>query len=155
MKKVIARAKTIIKLTDLNGGNLDIHINKGDDIVKVISLFLPLSDSEYTITYKEHENSNNAKIQAKPVSAIGQDTKIDPIRATSKNKDDVYRLLNVVHSMAGTCAVAKVGNWQLASSCSEENYTMTTWTNGIVDVKAVTINGEDHTYSLTARPKGE
>ena len=92
-------------------------------------------------------------VRTKP--AIDPNTKIEPIRATSKNKDDVYRLLNAIHSMAGTCAVAKAGNWQLASSCSEESYTMTTWTNGIVDVKAVTINGEDHTYSLTATPKGE
>jgi hypothetical protein len=107
----------------------------------------------YETALKALTLSDNAKIPANPVSAINPNTKIEPIRATSKNKDDVYRLLNAIHSMAGTCAVAKAGNWQLASSCSEESYTMTTWTNGIVDVKAVTINGEDHSYSLTATPK--
>lgn len=76
--------------------------------------------------------------------------KIEPIYANSENKDDVYRLLNLVHSMAGSLAVAKSGEWWLNGTCTmPPEYVMTVWTNGIVDVKAETRHGV-HEYSMYA-----
>ena len=80
---------------------------------------------------------------------------ISKIIASSDNKDDVYRLLNLVHSMAGSLAVAKAGGWSLKETCTmPPEYVMTTWTNGIVDVRAVTTDLTHHEYSLyaTAEP---
>lgn len=37
--------------------------------------------------------------------------KIEPIYASSEKKDDVYRLLNLAHSMAGSLSVAKSRGW--------------------------------------------
>ena len=76
--------------------------------------------------------------------------KIEPIHANSENKDDVYRLLNLVHSMAGSLAVAKTGEWELKEACTmPPEYVLTVWTNGIVDVKAETRQGV-HEYSMYA-----
>ena len=76
--------------------------------------------------------------------------KIAPIRASSENKDDVYRLLSLVHSMAGSLAIAKSGGWELKSTCTmPPEYVLTVWTNGIVDVKAETRHGV-HEYSMCA-----
>lgn len=76
--------------------------------------------------------------------------KIESIYASSENKDDVYRLLNVVHSMAGSFAVAKYGGWELKATCTTPpEYVLTVWTNGIVDVKAETRHGF-HEYSMYA-----
>ena len=73
---------------------------------------------------------------------------IKPIHASSENKDDVYRLLNLVHSMAGSLAVAKSGEWWLKETCTmPPEYVLTVWTNGIVDVKAETRHGV-HEYSM-------
>ena len=76
--------------------------------------------------------------------------KIAPIYASSENKDDVYRLLNLVHSMAGSLAVAKYGGWELKATCTmPPEYVLTVWSNGIVDVKAETRHGV-HEYSIYA-----
>lgn len=80
-------------------------------------------------------------------------TTITPIRASSENKDDVYRLLNLVYSMAGSLAVARTGEWELKATCTTPpEYVLTVWTNGIVDVKAETRHGI-HEYSMYATPK--
>lgn len=79
---------------------------------------------------------------------------IKTIKATNAlddngDKSDVYRLLNMVHAMAGRCAVAKVDSWELKSTCTMEYYVMTTWTNGIVDVVAESYPLEnEHVYTL-------
>lgn len=76
---------------------------------------------------------------------------ITKITANSDNKNDVYRLLNVVHSMAGSMAGAKLGGWYLKDTCTmPPEYVRTTWTNGIVDVRAVTTDLVHHEYSLYA-----
>ena len=76
---------------------------------------------------------------------------ITNITANSDNKNDVYRLLNIVHSMAGSMAVAKLGGWSLKDTCTmPPEYVQTTWTNGIVDVRAVTTDLVHHEYSLYA-----
>ncbi len=76
--------------------------------------------------------------------------KIEPIYASSENRDDVYRLLNLVHSMAGSLAVAKSGGWELKETCTmPPEYVLTVWTNGVVDVRAETRNGV-HEYSMYA-----
>lgn len=76
---------------------------------------------------------------------------ITKITANSDNKNDVYRLLNIVHSMAGSMAVAKLGGWSLKDTCTmSPEYVQTTWTNGIVDVRAVTTDLVHHEYSLYA-----
>lgn len=76
---------------------------------------------------------------------------INKITANSDNKDDVYRLLNIVHSMAGSLAVAKAGGWSLKDTCTmPPEYMQTTWTNGVVDVRAVTTDLTHHEYSLYA-----
>ena len=67
-----------------------------------------------------------------------------------EERSEVYRLLNMVHAMAGDCAVKKVGGWHLRSCGTDIGYAETTWTNNIVDVKAVTINGNRHSYSMYA-----
>ena len=76
--------------------------------------------------------------------------KIEPIYASSEKKDDVYRLLNLVHSMAGSLSVAKSCGWELKETCTmPPEYVLTVWTNGIVDVKAETRHGV-HEYSMYA-----
>lgn len=76
---------------------------------------------------------------------------ITKITANSDNKNDVYRLLNIVHSMAGSMAVARLGGWSLKDTCNmPPEYVQTTWTNGIVDVRAVTTDLVHHEYSLYA-----
>ena len=65
------------------------------------------------------------------------------------NDGDKYRLLNLVHSMAGQMAVAKIGGWQLAETCTEPHFVLTVWTNGIVNIRATSGNGH-HEYALYA-----
>ena len=80
-------------------------------------------------------------------------TEIKPIYTSSLEGGDIFRLLNLVHSMAGEMAVAKIGGWQLAETCSQPAYALTTWTNGIVDVTAETYKDSDkerHYYRMTA-----
>ena len=76
--------------------------------------------------------------------------KIAPICASSESKDEVYRLLCLVHAMAGSLAIAKSGEWELKATCTmPPEYVLTVWTNGIVDVKAETRHGV-HEYSMYA-----
>lgn len=62
---------------------------------------------------------------------------------------EVYRLLNMIHAMAGRCAVAKIDGWSLGETCTQDSYVRTVWTNGIVDVIAESYphDGEHH-YEL-------
>ena len=75
---------------------------------------------------------------------------IEPIYADSSNKDEVYLLLNIVHSMAGQCARnGHIGDWELKETATYPDYVKTVWTNGIVDVAAVTNPLlEHHQYSM-------
>lgn len=64
-------------------------------------------------------------------------------------KSEVYRLLNMVHVMAGRCAVAKVDGWELKATCTTDEYIKTVWTNGIVDVQAETWpDFGEHRYAI-------
>lgn len=75
---------------------------------------------------------------------------IEPIYASSDKKDDVYRLLSMVHAMAGQCATkGHVCGWELKETATYPDYVKTVWTNGIVDVAAVTNPLlEHHQYSM-------
>ena len=75
---------------------------------------------------------------------------IEPIGASSEDGGDVYRLLVMIHAMAGQCAIAKVGGWGLRStySHSEGRQFITVYTNGIVDVTANS-RGDSHYYSMS------
>jgi hypothetical protein len=78
---------------------------------------------------------------------------IETITANSREKDDVYRLLNMVHVMAGRAACIDKREWNLARTCSEESYSLTAWTNGIVDIEARTWKDCEphyHEYRLIA-----
>lgn len=78
-------------------------------------------------------------------------TDIKTIRAGNAGveKSETYRLLNMIHVMAGRCAVAKLDGWELGETCTSEEYVRTTWTNGIVDVIAETWpDFGEHTYTL-------
>lgn len=77
--------------------------------------------------------------------------KIETIVASNADaeKTEVYRLLNMVHAMAGRCAVAKIDGWQLSETCTMESYVRTAWTNGIVDVIAESWPHDgDHRYEM-------
>lgn len=64
-------------------------------------------------------------------------------------RSEVYRLLNMIHVMAGRCAVAKVDGWMLKSTCTMDEYVNTVWTNGVVDIKAETWpDFNEHRYTL-------
>jgi hypothetical protein len=71
---------------------------------------------------------------------------IETITANSNNKTEAYRLLNMVHSMA-VQSTAGVGEWAIKSTATYPDYVMTTVTNGIVDLIAVTV-GDHHTYTM-------
>lgn len=54
-------------------------------------------------------------------------------------KSEVYRLLNMIHSMAGRMAHSDIKKeWGLKCTASYQDYALTTWTNGIVDITAET-----------------
>jgi hypothetical protein len=77
--------------------------------------------------------------------------KITPVNATSHEGGTVYRLLNMIHVMAGGLANADSGGWRLARTATYPGeYVLTVWTNGIVEVGAETTtddSGEkDHYY---------
>ena len=71
-------------------------------------------------------------------------------------RSDVYRLLNMVHAMAGRDANSERPSWDLKSTATHEHYIMTVWTNGIVDVTAETEyqygdrDNPRHTYTMSA-----
>lgn len=79
---------------------------------------------------------------------------IKPIRANSREGGDVYRLLNMVHQMAGSLANSPRKEFQLARTNSDQfcGPIVTVWTNGIVDIEARSWNkGREryHEYSMT------
>lgn len=89
-------------------------------------------------------------------------TDIKPIRANSRDGGDVYRLLNMVHQMAGYLANSPSKNFTLARTQSNPDFAIVTvWTNGIVDIEAKTwrndASGADpyHEYSMTRVQKDE
>lgn len=77
-----------------------------------------------------------------------------PIHANSREGGEVYRLLNLVHAMAGMLANEPKKHFQLARTNSDSMYgpIVTVWTNGIVDIEARTWRDGDelhHEYSMT------
>lgn len=80
------------------------------------------------------------------------------VHANSRDGGEVYRLLNLVHVMAGMLANEPNKHFTLARTNSDSNYgpIVTVWTNGVVDVEARTWPAEYeggeryHEYSLTA-----
>lgn len=86
---------------------------------------------------------------------------IKPVHANSRDGGEVYRLLNMVHSMAGSLANSPRKEFTLARTNSDPQYgpIVTVWTNGIVDVEARTWPAEYeggeryHEYSMTAAVK--
>jgi len=79
-------------------------------------------------------------------------------RSTNEDQSDIYRLLNMIHVMAGAQACKKVGNWELSRTATYDDYVLTVWTNGIVDIKAETHkdyerNPVEHIYTLSAVEK--
>ncbi len=83
---------------------------------------------------------------------------IKPVHANSRDGGEVYRLLNMVHSMAGSLANSPRKEFTLARTNSDPQYgpIVTVWTNGIVDVEARTWSAEYeggeryHEYSMSA-----
>jgi hypothetical protein len=80
---------------------------------------------------------------------------IETIKANSKDGGDVYRLLNMVHQMAGSLANSSSKSFRLARTQSDPTYgpIVTVWTNGIVDIEARTYKDEVpayHEYSMYA-----
>lgn len=71
-------------------------------------------------------------------------------------RSDVYRLLNMVHAMAGHDANSPRPLWELKATATLDFYVMTVWTNGIVDVTAETEyrhgdrDNPRHTYTMSA-----
>lgn len=81
-------------------------------------------------------------------------TDIKPIYANSRDGGEVYRLLNMVHQMAGSLANSPSKMFTLARTQSDPllGPIVTVWTNGIVDIEARSWNeyGERyHEYSMT------
>jgi hypothetical protein len=79
---------------------------------------------------------------------------IKPIRANSRDGGDVYRLLVLVHTMAGSLANSPRKEFTISRTQSEPMFgpIVTVWTNGIVDIEARSWNeyGERyHEYALT------
>ncbi|QHJ83056.1 MAG: hypothetical protein [Caudoviricetes sp.] len=77
-----------------------------------------------------------------------------PIHANSREGGEVYRLLNLVHSMAGSLANSPRKEFTLARTNSDPMFSpiVTVWTNGIVDIEARTWRDGDepyHEYSMT------
>lgn len=83
---------------------------------------------------------------------------IKPVHANSRDGGEVYRLLNLIHAMAGMLANEPKKHFILARTSSDPSFgpTVTVWTNGIVDVEARTWAAEYeggeryHEYSMTA-----
>ena len=85
------------------------------------------------------------------------DQKITPISASwdcNGQRSDAYRMLNMIHSMAGSLANLDK-SFRLSRTCTEQNYVFTEWTNGIVDIGAETFkdhNGEPTSHEYYLRP---
>lgn len=86
---------------------------------------------------------------------------IKPVHANSRDGGEVYRLLNLVHALAGRLANSPSKDFQLARTNSDPSFgpILTVWTNGIVDIEARTWDedGEPyHEYSMIpAQSAGE
>lgn len=83
---------------------------------------------------------------------------IEPIHANSRDGGEVYRLLNLVHVMAGRLANSSTKDFQLARTNSNPMFgpIVTVWTNGIVDIEARSWNEGDepyHEYSMVPAAK--
>lgn len=83
---------------------------------------------------------------------------IEPIHANSRDGGEVYRLLNMIHVMAGRLANSPTKDFQLARTNSDPMFgpIVTVWTNGIVDIEARSWNEGDkpyHEYSMTPAAK--
>ena len=71
-------------------------------------------------------------------------------------RSEAYQLLSMVHAMAGRDAYSPRPSWSLKATATHDDYVMTTWTNGIVDVIAETEyqhgdrNNPRHTYTMRA-----
>ena len=71
-------------------------------------------------------------------------------------RSDVYRLLCIVHAMAGRDANSPRPSWSLKATATLDCYVKTVWTNGIVDVTAETEyqygdrDNPRHTYTMSA-----
>ena len=71
-------------------------------------------------------------------------------------RSDVYQLLSMVHAMAGRDANSPIPSWSLKATATHDDYIMTMWTNGIVDVIAETEcqhgdrDNQRHTYTMRA-----
>lgn len=83
-------------------------------------------------------------------------SEIKSIYANSRDGGEVYRLLNMVHQMAGMLANEPKKAFTLAATQSSTEYgpIVTVWTNGIVDIKASS-RGDYHEYSMTRVVKEE
>jgi hypothetical protein len=80
--------------------------------------------------------------------------KIRTIRANSRDGGEVYELLVLAHSMAGSLAqgIGAWGDrWQLHSTYTdmERQSFLTAWTNSIIEIEARSSMGE-HWYELRA-----
>lgn len=87
-------------------------------------------------------------------------TDIEPIHANSREGGEVYRLLNMVHAMAGSLANSPSKLFTLARTQSNPAFAIVTvWTNGIVDIEAKTWRNDEsgeppyHEYSLKPSEK--
>ena len=83
-------------------------------------------------------------------------SEIKPIYANSREGGDVYRLLNMVHAMAGSLANSPSKLFTLARTQSDPAFAIVTvWTNGVVDIEAKTWRNDEsgeppyHEYSIT------
>ena len=70
-------------------------------------------------------------------------------------KSETYRLLNMIHVMAGNSANTEDKTWSLRATCTDSDYVLTEWTNGIVDIVAETYKDDtctvqSHVYTLRA-----
>lgn len=81
-------------------------------------------------------------------------SEIQPIHANSRDGGDTYRMLNLIHAMAGMLANEPKKHFTLARTNSDPMYgpIITVWTNGVVDIEARTYRDECppyHEYSMT------
>lgn len=78
------------------------------------------------------------------------------IQANSRDGGEVYRLLNMIHQMAGMLANSSDKTFNLAETQSNPVYgpIVTVWANGIVDIRASS-RGSYHEYSMTRCVKEE
>lgn len=81
--------------------------------------------------------------------------KIEPITASwdcKGEKSREYRCLNMIHAMAGQSAQSNDSQWKLKATATYDDYVLTVWTNGIVDIKAESWKREGvavkHEYSM-------